>query len=221
MKKQLDLTGQLFGQLTVIKQIEPRMYSSGQKQTTWLCECSCGKTTETTTTLLRSKRTKSCGCYALRIRTKHKDLDSKEYNAWRNMKRRCLNPNTPNYNRYGGRKITICDEWINSYEQFLSDVGRAPNPKDSLDRIDNDGNYEPSNVRWTSNTIQSINQGTSSKNTSGCKGVSWHKLAKKWRAYIQIHGEVIELGFFTDFNEAMCARKRGEEMHHKPLLLEE
>ena len=88
---------------------------------------------------------------------------TKEYAAWASMKARCHNPRSQGYARYGGRGITVCDRWRESFEAFLSDVGLAPSSKHSIDRIDNDGNYEPGNVRWATGTVQQFNKRT------GCK----------------------------------------------------
>lgn len=80
-----------------------------------------------------------------------------EYNAWLNMKMRCTNPSHPSYSRYGGRGITVCQRWLNSFDDFLSDVGHRPSPELSLDRVDNDKGYEPDNVRWSTITTQQRN----------------------------------------------------------------
>lgn len=82
---------------------------------------------------------------------------TKEYGAWCQMKRRCLNPKTPQFKDYGGRGINICERW-SSYQLFLKDVGRAPSPEYSLDRIDTNGNYEPSNVKWSTRKEQNENK---------------------------------------------------------------
>lgn len=83
-------------------------------------------------------------------------MHPKEFNAWRNLRQRCTNPNTEHFNRYGGRGITFCDRW-KSFENFLDDMGEAPSPKHSIDRIDNDGNYCPENCRWVTQHEQLLN----------------------------------------------------------------
>lgn len=83
---------------------------------------------------------------------------SKEYNAWHNMIRRCTNPNNPKYEIYGGRGIKVCDRWIDNFDAFFEDMGRAPSKEHTLDRINGNGNYEPGNVRWTDSLTQGRNR---------------------------------------------------------------
>lgn len=83
---------------------------------------------------------------------------TREYQVWRDMIRRCTDPRSEKYHRYGGRGITVCQRWLDSVEAFVADVGKAPSRKHMLDRIDNDGNYEPDNVRWATNKEQSLNK---------------------------------------------------------------
>lgn len=90
---------------------------------------------------------------------KHGMWKSKEYNSWDHMKRRCLNPNDPKYYRYGARGITVCARWLgdNGFQNFFNDMGFAPSPSHSIDRIDNDGNYEPANCKWSTPKEQANN----------------------------------------------------------------
>lgn len=87
-----------------------------------------------------------------------KQIQPAEYRIWSHMKRRCLDPTTHNYRWYGGRGIKVCQRWIDSYADFLADMGRRPSEKHSIDRIDNDGNYEPSNCRWATYAQQAVNK---------------------------------------------------------------
>lgn len=134
--------GDKFNQLTVLKEVDKR----GSKQLRYLCKCDCGEFTEVNSNPLRKGRTKSCGCY--RPNTTHGMSGSPEYKTWQGMKQRCNNPLKTEYQYYGGRGISVCDEWNDSFEKFYDYLGNRPGPEYSLDRIDSDGDYEPGNVKW-------------------------------------------------------------------------
>lgn len=153
----VDMTGQRFARLTVLARAE----STPNKSARWLCRCDCGAEVTVAGQHLRSGNTKSCGCQradSARDRsTKHGMANSLAYKRWESIKQRCFNPNNPSYKNYGGRGITMCDEWAVSFEAFFAAVGEAPAGM-TLDRIDNDGNYEPGNVHWATPVEQAANR---------------------------------------------------------------
>ena len=166
--KAIDLKGTLFGRLTVIKKGVPdKRYE--KVKTAWVCECSCGNTLNLTTERLRSGNTRSCGCLArertiLRNKhnTKHGMSKSREYKTWAGMKDRCFNTNNPKYLNYGGRGITVCKEWMGSFEVFYKDMGARPKGL-TIDRINNEGDYEASNCRWATYKEQNNNKRNSKR----------------------------------------------------------
>jgi len=122
----------------------------------WQFRCDCGNEHIARTADVRSGKIKSCGCFLSESRAAngrknvtHGMKHSLEYHTWVSMKQRCTNPNDPAYSYYGGRGITVCERWLNSFEHFLADMGQRPTPDHSLDRYpDNDRGYEPGNCRW-------------------------------------------------------------------------
>lgn len=161
----IDLKGQRFGKLVAIKKSEPHFTVGGHKQTVWLCKCDCGQITRVQLQSLRNGRTKSCGCLRFEnprtFNTKHGMRNTKIYKKWAGMKNRCFNPNTERFGDYGGRGITVCEEWKDDFQAFYDYVSQLPHFGEegySLDRINNDGNYEPGNVRWATAKEQNQNQ---------------------------------------------------------------
>lgn len=138
----------------------------------------------------------------------HGKRESKEYEAWANMKSRCYNENKRQYKDYGGRGITVCNEWKDSFINFYKDMGDSNGL--TLDRIDVNGNYEPKNCRWVDMSTQARNTRIRSTNKTGVKGVRWHKHAKKWVSTIGLENIEIHLGVFDCFAKAVKARKEAE-----------
>ena len=154
--------GMKFGRWTIIGDyIRYKQY--GHKN--YLCKCSCEKGTEKYVDLqnLKSGKSISCGCLTIENAkkhfTKHGETKTKLYNTWSGMRHRCNNPNDDRYKDYGGRGIRVCDEWLNSYEVFRDwSLSHGFENNLTIDRIDNDGNYEPSNCRWVDNKTQANNK---------------------------------------------------------------
>lgn len=162
MGKLIDLSGQRFGRLTVVERAGTKVTPCGSKRTLWLCKCDCGNTTITATQELKKGDTKSCGCYQRdrisEVSTTHGMRRTKLYHRWLDMRQRCSNPKNSRYSDWGGRGITVCDEW-QQFEPFR-DWALANGYRDdlTLDRIDVNGNYEPSNCRWITNKEQCNNK---------------------------------------------------------------
>jgi len=141
--------GRRFGRWVVLEAAARR-----GKRAYWLCRCLCGVEKEVFEQSLRRGISKSCGC---RKRT-HGMTDTVEYQAWEGMKSRCTRPGNASAAHYQGRGITVCPEWMRSFQAFFDHVGLRPSPRHSLDRIDNDGGYCPGNVRWATMAEQGLNK---------------------------------------------------------------
>jgi hypothetical protein len=171
-RTQVSLIGQRFGRLVVTGQVDPEIRPSGKKVYKALVRCDCGTEKLVAKAVLGFGRVKSCGCLRREVAAqtsktftrKHGESSNgpcptAEYHAWTAMNARCRDVNHPAFKYYGGRGIGVCEKWKVSYAAFVDDVGRRPSPFHSLDRYpNNDGDYEPGNVRWATKTEQSANR---------------------------------------------------------------
>lgn len=163
-----NLIGQKYGRLTVLKEVEPDFYVSGNKRA-FLCRCECGNEIRVAGDRLLSGNTKSCGCLhkqqLSQSSTKHgfrkNGNVTRLYHTWQNLKNRCENKNLPDYKFYGARGISVCNEWRNDFQAFYDwAMGNGYAENLTIDRIDTNGNYEPSNCRWITIQAQQRNKRT-------------------------------------------------------------
>lgn len=158
-----DLTGQRFGRLSVLE-LDSKRFNGSRYVYYWRCHCDCGNVCTVSTHGLTGG-TKSCGCLQkehtrFATTTHGMSRTNSLYTVWAKMKNRCLNPTNDSYIRYGGRGITVCDEWRDSFQAFYDCVSKLEHFGEkgyTLDRVDNDGNYEPGNVRWADKKTQQSN----------------------------------------------------------------
>lgn len=155
----VDISNERFGRLTAIEIVGKARPDGGPNL--WRCVCDCGEETRVSRTKLSSGHTRSCGCLidaGRRARAKHRMTNTAEYRAWAGIKSRCNDPANKRYEYYGARGVKVHPEWDAQFLSFYEHIGPRPTPRHSVDRIDNDGNYEPGNVRWADMKTQRANR---------------------------------------------------------------
>lgn len=224
--KFIDLTDRRFGRL-IAKECVGKD-KAGHKL--WLCECDCGNKKIISGTCLLTENTRSCGCYNREIlkgrdlikmgftNKKHGLSDTRIYRIYATMKDRCYNCNRDKYSIYGGRGITVCNEWLNSFEAFYEWAINNGYQEDlSIDRKDVNGNYEPDNCRWANASTQGFNRNLQSNNTTGHKGISMSKNGR-YRTYIKKNNKQIWLGTYDTVDDAIKARNEAENEYYGEIL---
>lgn len=218
MKKN-DLAGKRFGKLVAIKST----YNQEKKITLWECKCDCGNVCHVRANRLLHGRTKSCGCLRGEVNrqknTTHGMSETQLYNKWHSMKARCLNKNNHNYSHYGMRGITVCYEWLQSFESFFDWAVSSGYKEDlTLDRIDNNGNYCPENCRWVTTSVQNNNRNVSLNITYNGNTKNLSEWCRELNLpYIRVYQRIIKYGY--SFEEAITLpphamsgkRKKGDE----------
>ena len=210
MGKLIDLTGEKIGRLTVLYK---EIANDGERPR-WACLCECGnKKTIASSSLIRGL-TKSCGCLRRqelsRMRKIHGMSTTRQYNIWRAMIGRCNNPKHPAFKNYGGRGIVVCPQWRESFIVFWEDMKGGYEDDLTIDRINNDGSYEPGNCTWSTYMEQSHNRRAKVNSKTGICGVYLSRNGK-YKAQIMRNHKKHYLGTFDNPQDAVRARKIKEE----------
>lgn len=182
---------------------------SKQKKRFGIYQCQCGVEFIAQTGHVKNVKTQSCGCYrkqrGLEANTKHGLNHHRLYPTWNAMIQRTSNSTNKAYKNYGARGITVCERWLD-ITNFIKDMYQSYAEGLSIDRIDNDKGYSPDNCRWTTRVMQGRNTRILiSTNTSGFRGVSFHKARNKWASYIRVNGKGVHIGLFSTALEAAKA----------------
>jgi hypothetical protein len=205
MKARKYEVGSKYGMLTLVKELDRHISPSGQPKRKFEFICDCGNTCTHLMNNVNRGLVISCGCFGATQHITHGGYTTTEYQIWLGMKDRCINVESESYYLYGGRGIEVCGRWM-SFENFFLDMGIRPNGL-SIDRIDVNGNYEPDNCRWATDTIQIFNQ-RPRNNTTGYTGVELR--GQSWRIKIKKENKSFVSGAFYSLREAVLERQRLE-----------
>ena len=208
--------GTRFTRLVVIGIGERKIRGTGAIDSTSVCQCDCGQTKTIQNQYLRSGDTKSCGCLNLpeviaRRRTTHNRSQTREYRIWAAMITRCTNDRQNHWHLYGGRGISVCERWLNSFESFLEDMGDAPTDRHSIDRFpDKNGNYEKNNCRWATDKEQALNRRGNIRFTFYGKEMS----LQEWAAISQVRTGTIIARLRLGWPEKEAVWTPAKRGHH-------
>lgn len=216
MKNQirLHLEGERYGKLVVVEEAEPIYSKTGKMIRRWKCKCDCGNITIVRHGDLRNGSTVSRGCYNYEkesaVKT-HGYSRTKLGNVFEGMKQRCNNPKNKNYEKYGGRGIKICTEWLNDPKKFFDwAIKNGYKEGLSIDRIDVNGNYEPDNCRWADNETQCLNQRLRKDNKTGYKGIYYSEGV--YRVQIRRNKKRYYFGSYKTLPEAVKVLEEAKAM---------
>lgn len=197
--------GKKFNKLTILRLAEYQQDKPPSKRK-YTCKCDCGNITNIRFDCLKNEQSKSCGCDRGKW-TVHGLRYHPLYRTWSSMKERCSNINSPNYHRYGGRGIKVCDRWQASFEKFLEDMGEKTSPDLSIDRIDVNGNYEPSNCRWATR-IEQANNKEHKPIATNTNNVYYDKRYHKYHIEVYRRGKKTKKSGYKTLEEAIAARDK-------------
>ena len=215
MKRVEVKKGERYGRLTIIREVEPAG-SSHKRVRRFLCRCDCGNEIICRLPNLKSGTTKSCGCYRKFVSSNRRDChhlqNTRIYRIWCGMKRRCYNKHNEHFDRYGGRGIIVCDEWKTDFMNFYDwAMSNGYDDKLSIDRINNEGNYEPSNCRWANQKQQIVNSTAAIKCSLGGNIVSLSDIADILGvSFKRIRRIVYMLNNGYDMNEILSLSKKDD-----------
>lgn len=207
--------GERYGRLTIVREVEP-VGSNHKRVRRFLCRCDCGNEIICRLPNLKSGTTRSCGCYRKFVASNRRDChhlkNTRIYRIWCGMKRRCYNKHNEHFDRYGGRGIIVCDEWKTDFMNFYDwAMSNGYDDKLSIDRINNEGNYEPSNCRWANQKQQVVNSTAAIKCSLGGNIVSLSDIADILGvSFKRIRRIVYMLNNGYDMNEILSLSKKDD-----------